>query len=171
MEFSYQAVWAKLKAPIELVTAPIALIGLIYGIAFVLDDAVAHVHIRVAHGWWAYQFCHDWWWVLVPILMAIAGRVCARRIFGRLLWAVGAVWLVVLAFAATIALYRGLLISLAVSFGWVVGIALSVAAIIPLTLVVVLVGSWVDRARKQSRLFDRLVAEVCWMPDRTAKAE
>jgi len=171
MEFSHQAVWAKLKTPTEFIASLIALFGLIYGIARALDDVLTHVHIRVAHSWWAYQVWHSWWCVLVPILMVTAGRLYARRIVGHLLWAVGAIWLLVLAFVASIALYVGLLTALAVSFGWLVGTTLSVAAIIPLTLVVLLVGSLVDRARKQSRLFDRLVTEICWMPDRTAKTE
>jgi hypothetical protein len=171
MEFSRQAVWAKLKTPAEFITALIALIGLAYGVVWVLDEIVVHVHIRVAHGWWAYRFWHASWRLLAPILMVAAGRLWPRRVLGQLLWAVGVVWLIVLAFGTSMALYGGLLMSLAVSFGWVVGTTLSLAAIIPLTLVVVLVGSLVDRARKQSRLFDRLIAEICWMPDRTAKTE
>lgn len=121
MKFSHQAVWAKLKTPTEFISGLIALSVLICAIAWLLDDMVAHVHIRVAHGWWAYQFWHARWWVLVPILMVAGGRLCARRIFGRLLWAVGAVWLLAVAFVASIALYGGLLMSLAVSFrmgGW-----------------------------------------------------
>ncbi len=73
MEFSRQAVSAKLKTPAEFITALIALIGMIYGLAWVMDDVVAHVHIRVAHGWWVYQFWHAWWRVLAPILMVAGG--------------------------------------------------------------------------------------------------
>jgi hypothetical protein len=171
MEFSRQMVWSKFKTPAEFITALIALIGLMFGLAWVLDDVVAHVHIRVAHGWSTYQFWHVSWWVLVPILMVAGGRFCARRIFGQFLWVVGAVWLLGLAFVVSIALCVRLLMSLAVSFGWVVGTTLSLATIILSTLVVAFVGSLVDHARKQSRLFDRLVMEICWMPDITTKTK
>jgi cation transport ATPase len=165
MKFSRQAVWAKLKTPTEFVATLIALIGLIYGIVWVLDDVVEHVHIRVAHGWWAFQFWHAWWWLLLPIVMVAGGRLCARRIFGRLLWAVGAIWLTLLAFGASMALFGGLLMSLAASFGWVIASALTLVGLLLVGFGLAITGELVYRARRRWRSIDHLAEEICWTPD------
>jgi hypothetical protein len=171
MEFSRQAVWAKLKTPAEFITRLIAIIGLIYGLGWVLDDVVAHFHIRVAHNWWAYNFWHAWWWVLAPVLMVAAARLWPRRILAQLLWAAGAIWLLLLASGACAVWWIALLTYLAARYGWVAGGALSLAAMVPFTLAVVLAGILVDLIRKRSHLFDRLVIEICWMPDLKRKPE
>jgi hypothetical protein len=165
MEFSRQAVWAKLKTPREFIATLFALIGLVYGLAWVLDDIVEDVHIRVTHGWWAYQFWHAWWWILTPILMMAGGRLCARRIFGRLLWVVGAVWLILLALGVSIAVFGRLLMSLVVSFGWLIGSALTLVGLLLASFGLAIVGELVYRARRRWRFIDHLTEKICWTPD------
>jgi hypothetical protein len=143
----------------------------VYGVSWVADDILAHAKIHADHHWCAYRVWHAWWWLITPSGLVALGRVWHRRTFGQGLWAVGVIWLAVLAASASLWLWMVLLMSLAAPFGYLIGTTLSLVVMIPVTLVIVLVGSLVDRARKRSRLFDRLMTDVCWMPDRTAKSE
>jgi hypothetical protein len=162
--------WEKARSPAKFLVTLMLIVCFVYALAWTVDDILSNIDIRANSDWWAQRIWHAWWWLITPLGLVTLGRVWHRRTLGGFMWAVGVIWLAILAFGACTGWWLELFIYLATHFGWLVGGALSVAAMIPFAFLIVLVGSLVDGARKRSRLFDRLVTEVCWTPDRTARA-
>ncbi len=171
MEHSAKAYWEKVKDAGEFTAGIVAIVAVLYGLSWLADDILGHTHIHIDHRWWAYKVWHAWWWLISPLGLVTMGRAWHQRALGQGMWAVGVIWLAFLAFGACIGWWLSLLIYLAARFGWLAGGALSLAAMVPFTFAGVLVGILVDQARERSHLFDRLVTEICWMPDSKAKPE
>jgi len=163
--------WEKVGSLTKFLATLLVVVGFIYAFTWTADELSEHIHIRVDRAWWAHQVWHSWWWVIVPMMLVGMGRILNRRTLGQGLWAVGLVWLAILAASAALGLWGVLLKSLVTPFGWLIGNFLALIATLAAGACFAFVGILVGRARKASRLFDRLVAEICWSPKSKHKAE
>ena len=124
--------------------------GTLYGLSWLVGEALAHVHIHVDHHWWAYRVWHASWWLIVPLLMVGIGWPFRRRALGAGLWAVGALLLELLGCAAGIGLFLGLLFYVSRYVGFLWGSVASCTALLVVAVGFVAVGRLLDETRGSS---------------------
>jgi hypothetical protein len=149
MEHSAKAFWEKAKPAGEFIAGIAAIVAGLYGLSWVADDIFAHVHIHVDHHWLAYRLWHAWWWMIVPLVMVGIGWPFRRRVLGGGLWAMGAVWLVFIGWAAGMLLFLDLFYRVSHRVGLLGGSALSCVAVLLLGFGSVAVGRLVNQVRNR----------------------
>jgi hypothetical protein len=145
MEHSAKVSWEKAKAAGEFIAGIAAIVAGLYGLSWAANDIFAHVDVN--HRWWAYRAWHAWWWVIVPLVTIGIGWPFRRRALGGGLWAVGAVSLVFIGWAAGMLLFIDLFYRISHRLNFLGGSVLSCVAVLLLGLGLVAVERLVNQIR------------------------
>jgi hypothetical protein len=148
MKLFANTLWEDAKPAGEFVAGIAAIVGVLCGLSWMGDDIFVHIHVD--HRWWVYRAWHAWWWVIVPLVMVGIGWPFRRRALGGGLWAVGAVWMIFIGWAAGMLLFINLFYHVSQRVGFLGGSVLSCVSVLLLGLGYVAVGRLVNHLRSRA---------------------